>query len=83
MYTYESVYLTKEMDKMAEEGTLTDIQKAQYEKRIAELDKNAEKSLNSFVLNYQEDIKGLNGSVISAEAPVYYNKSVDLNSSLQ
>ena len=83
MYTYESVYLTKEMDKMAEEGTLTDIQKAQYEKRIAELDKNAEKSLNSFVLNYQEDIKGLNSSVISAEAPVYYNKSVDFDGEMK
>lgn len=81
MYTYESVYLTNEMK--AKSGTLTNKEKTQYENRITELDKNAEKDMTSFVLNYQEDIKDLNGNIISAENPVYYNKSVDFDGEMK
>lgn len=79
MYSYEAQYLTNEMNKKIEAGTLADSERKQYESKITELENNTEKAVKSFILNYQEDIMGLNSSEISVESPMYYDKTVNFN----
>ncbi len=76
IYSQQAQLLKEEMNSKAEAGTLTELEKINYESDIYSLEKNADIATKSFILNYQEDIMGLQSNVITVETPAQYVKSI-------